>query len=83
MKANPGARARAAWYDPSAARKLFVMPSWERMVWEMCKSAWRSSLPPAEKIKCCLAVSGVHYWRRFRNAGGRLKNHVKSRLYGN
>lgn len=80
MKANASARTRAAWYDPSASRKLFVMPSWERMVWEMCRSVWRSPLPPAEKVRCLLAVAGVHYWRRFRNAGGRVKNRMKVRL---
>jgi len=77
MKANPSARARAAWYDPVAAHKLFVMPNWERMVIEMVKSVWRSSLNPAEKVICSLVIPGVHYWRRFRNAGGRAKTRVK------
>lgn len=80
MKANPGARARAAWYDPSAARKLFVLPNWERMVLELMKSALRSPLPPVERLKCCLAIPAVHYWRRFRNAGGRIKDRVKRQL---
>jgi hypothetical protein len=77
MKAHAGTRARAAWYDPSAARRWFVMPNWERMVWELFKSALRSRLPPAEKLKCCAVIPGTHYWRRFRNAGGRLKARVK------
>lgn len=80
MKANPSARARAAWYDPSAARKMFVMPDWERMVWEMLKSVSRSALPPAEKARCSLAVLGVHYWRRCRNTAGGVKQRVAARL---
>jgi hypothetical protein len=77
MKANPGARARAAWYDPSGARKLFILPNWERMVWEMLKSVRRLPLDPSEKAKCFLTVLGVHYWRRFRNAGGRYKSRLR------
>jgi len=77
MKANPSARARAVWYDPSAARKLFIMPNWERMVWEMLKAVSRSKLHPADKAKSFLTVPGVHYWRRFRNAGGLIKNRMK------
>jgi glycosyltransferase involved in cell wall biosynthesis len=77
MKANPGARARAAWYDPTAARKRFILPDWERMIWEMLKAVRSSQLPPSEKMKCGLVVPGMHYWRRFRNAGGRMKNRVK------
>lgn len=80
MKANPSERARAAWYDPAAVKKRFVVPALERMVWELSKSAWRSSLPPAEKVKCCLVVPGTHYWRRFRNAGGRIKRRLKVSL---
>jgi glycosyltransferase involved in cell wall biosynthesis len=82
MKANAGTRARAAWYDPSAARQLFVMPNWERMVWELLKSALRSPLPLAERLKCCLAIAGTHYWRRFRNAAGRLKGRLKAFVGG-
>ena len=82
MKANPSARARAAWYDPSASQKLFVMPNWERMVWERLNAVRRSPLHPAEKVKCCLVVLGVHYWRRFRNDGGRMKNRLKVCLSG-
>jgi glycosyltransferase involved in cell wall biosynthesis len=72
------ARARAEFYDSSAARKLFIMPSWERMVCEILKAVWRSPLHPAEKVKCSMVVPGVHYWRRFRNAGGRVKNKMKA-----
>ena len=77
MKANQGTRAQAAWYDPGAARRLFVMPGWERMVWEFLIAANTSPLPLAEKLKCCMAIVGTHYWRRFRNAGGRIKNRLK------
>ena len=77
MKANPGARARAAWYDPTAARRLFILPDWERMVWEMLKAVRESQLPPTEKAKCFMTVPGMHYWRRFRSAGGRMKERVK------
>lgn len=77
MKANPGARARAAWYDPTATRKRFILPDWERMVWEMLKSVRDSQLPTTEKAKCFMTVPGMHYWRRFRNAGGRVKERVK------
>jgi hypothetical protein len=77
MKANPGARARAAWYDPFAARRLFILPDWERMIWEMLKAVRGSQLPPAEKMKCGMVVPGMHYWRRFRNTAGRVKKQVK------
>jgi hypothetical protein len=80
MKANPSARARAVWYDPSAARKLFILPNWERMVLEMLKSVQRMPLDSVEKFKCVLAVLGTHYWRRFRNFGGRLKIQAKNCL---
>jgi glycosyltransferase involved in cell wall biosynthesis len=73
MEANRTPRARAMWYDPAAAQQLFVLPDWERMVWEMCKSACHSSLPPAEKLRCCFVIPGMHYWRRFKNVGGRLR----------
>lgn len=77
MKANPGARARAAWYDPSAARKMFILPEWERMIWEMLKAVRCSPLSTAEKARCFLAAPGMHYWRRFRSAGGRMKNRIR------
>jgi glycosyltransferase involved in cell wall biosynthesis len=80
MRANESARARAAWYDPAAAQRLVVMPDWERMVWELLKSACRSSLPPAEKLRCCLVILGIHYWRRLKNAGGRMKSRLKASL---
>jgi hypothetical protein len=73
MKANRSSRARAGWYDPAAARKSFVLPSWERMVWELLKAVQRSPLDPTEKVRCMLTVPGTHYWRRVRNWGGRLK----------
>ena len=81
MKANRGARAQAAWYAPSGRKKLFVMPGWERMVWELMKSARRSPLLPfVERLCCTLAVPGTHYWRRFRNAGGRVKRRMRTLL---
>jgi glycosyltransferase involved in cell wall biosynthesis len=78
MKANRSARAVAAWYDPSSARRLLVIPNWERMVWEQLKSVRRSALPLTEKVRCGAAIVGPHYWRRFRNAGGRMKNRLKA-----
>ena len=80
IKANPGARGVAAWYDPKAARKRFVLPNWERMVWESLRSARDSSLPFSSKVMCCAAIAGTHYWRRFRNAGGRLKSRLKASI---
>jgi glycosyltransferase involved in cell wall biosynthesis len=80
MRANQSARARAAWYDPAAAQQLVVIPDWERMVWELLKSAHRLSLPPEEKLRCCLVILGIHYWRRFKNAGGRMKSRLKASL---
>jgi glycosyltransferase involved in cell wall biosynthesis len=82
MQANATSRARTAWYDPAAATRRFVLPDWEQMVWALMKSAHRSDLPPAEKLRCCLVIPGVHYWRRFKNAGGRLKRRVKVSLGG-
>lgn len=78
MKANPTSRERAVWYDPAAAEKRFIMPGWERMVWELLKSVRRSPLPLVEQGKCLLAVPGVHYWRQIRNAGGRVKYRLKT-----
>ena len=80
MRANQSARARAAWYDPAAAQQLVVIPDWERMVWELLMSAHRLSLPPEEKLRCCLVILGIHYWRRFKNAGGRMKSRLKASL---
>lgn len=78
MQAHPSARARAAWYDPTAIRKRFIMPDWERMVWELLKSARQSPLPAAEKLYCCLAISGTHYYWRLRNAVGRFRRRLKT-----
>jgi glycosyltransferase involved in cell wall biosynthesis len=82
VQANPTARACAAWYDPSAVKKLFILPTWEQMVWGMLKAVRHSPLPPAEKAKCYLSVPGVHYWRRFRNAGGRVKFRIRESIHG-
>jgi glycosyltransferase involved in cell wall biosynthesis len=78
MKANPSSRERADWYNPAAARKLFIVPSWERMVWEMLMAVRRSPLRNGEKAKCMIVVPSVHYWRRFRNAGGRVRHQLKT-----
>lgn len=82
MAANPSVRERAAWYDPEALRKRFVIPNWERMVIELMKSVGNSPLPVQEKVKCLAVVPGMHYWRRFRNAGGRLKARVRGSVSG-
>jgi glycosyltransferase involved in cell wall biosynthesis len=80
MKANASARDRAAWYDPAALKKRLVLPNWERMVLELLKSALRAPLSPAERVKCVLAIAGTHYWRRFKNAGGRMKARIKDSM---
>jgi len=82
MQANRNIRARTAWHDPAAATRLFLLPVWEQMVWELLKAARRSHLAPAEKLKCCVVIPSVHYWRRFKNAGGRLKTRLRSALSG-
>ena len=80
MKANRGARAQAAWYDPSAAQALLVIPGWERMVWEMVRSAYRFPLPLGTRLSCCASAMITHYWRRSRNTGGRIKGRLMARL---
>lgn len=82
MKAHSSRRDRASWFDPTRGRKLVVLPNWERMVWELMRSALHAPLPLAEKLKCLLAIPAVHYWRRFRSAGGRLKSRLKARFSG-
>jgi len=82
MQAQQNTRARVAWYNPTAAKKRFVLPDWEQMVWEMSKSALRAPLPSTEKLKCLVAVPAVHYWRRFKDAGGRWKRKVRARFFG-
>jgi glycosyltransferase involved in cell wall biosynthesis len=83
MKANASARDRAAWYDPSALKKRFVLPNWERMVLELLKSARSAPLSGAERMKCGLAIASTHYWRRFKNAGGRVKERIKDSMGSN
>lgn len=80
IKANPSARAVACWYDPAARNRVLVLPNWERMAWEALRAAWRSSLGRNERLLCCGAVVGTHYWRRFRNAAGRLRRAAQARL---
>jgi hypothetical protein len=62
-EANRSARERASWYDPANAQKLFVIPCWEELVWELFKAVLRSSLPFNEKVRCWLLVPG--YYRSF------------------
>jgi glycosyltransferase involved in cell wall biosynthesis len=81
VKANAKRNDLAAWYDPSLARKKLVLPNWDRMAWEMFKSAKGFPLPLPEKVKCCSTVIAVHYWRRFKNAGGRWKCALRSALF--
>jgi glycosyltransferase involved in cell wall biosynthesis len=74
--ANLSARERARWYDPATARQLFVMPCWERSVWELFKSIRRSSLPDAEKLRCCLTIP--RYYRSVvRRDASRMENRMK------
>lgn len=77
MQANRSVRARTAWFDPTAARRPFILPHWEQMVWALMRAACRADLPIIEKVKCYGAIPAVHYWRRFRAAGGRVKQRVK------
>jgi glycosyltransferase involved in cell wall biosynthesis len=81
VKANTSVRSLAVWYDPVNAGKLLLLPNWERMVWELMKSVSYSSLSPAEKSRCYLVVPGVHYWRRFKNVGGRIKRRLNFHIH--
>jgi len=78
IQAMPNARALATWLNPSSAGKLFILPAWEQMVWGMLRAVWNFPLQPAEKSKCYFTVLGVHYWKRFRNAGGLVKRKLKA-----
>lgn len=80
MQANTSTRSRTAWYDPTAAQRLLVAPAWERMVWELLKAANRSTLPAAERVRCCITVLSTHYWSRFKDSGGLMKRKLKARL---
>jgi hypothetical protein len=80
MQANANTRERTAWYDPTVMKKLFVLPDWEQMVLQLLKSARRAPLPWTERMRCCATVLSVHYWRRFKDAGGLLKRKIKARL---
>jgi glycosyltransferase involved in cell wall biosynthesis len=79
MTANRSARARAGWYDPAGARKLFVMPCWEQLVWELFESVRSSSLSTAEKLRCCLFMPG-YYRSLVRSDPSRMENRLKKRL---
>jgi glycosyltransferase involved in cell wall biosynthesis len=72
------ARALQAFYAPSENRRALFGQSWEGMVVELLGSVRRSPLPPAEKLKLFAAVPATHYWRRFKNAGGRWKRRLKA-----
>jgi glycosyltransferase involved in cell wall biosynthesis len=80
VKANASRKSLAAWYDPSTTKKLLVLPNWDRMAWEMFKSARRFPLPLGQRIACCATTLKTHYFRRFKNAGGRWKDGLKRRL---
>ena len=82
MQANATARARTAWYSPNAAKKLFVLPDWEQMVWELSKSARRAPLPAIEKLKCSVVIPAVHYWGRFKDTVGLWKRKIRTRYLG-
>jgi glycosyltransferase involved in cell wall biosynthesis len=78
VQANPNRRLRAAWHDPALARKLFFMPEWERMIFEILRSVQRSPLSPSEKARCSVMVPAAFYFQRFRDKGGLLKRKVKA-----
>jgi glycosyltransferase involved in cell wall biosynthesis len=78
MQANRSVRARTAWYDPAAASRLFVLPDWEQMVLQLMRSVRRADLSPVDRLKCWAAIPSVHYWRRFKAAGGLLKRRLKA-----
>jgi hypothetical protein len=80
MQANQTARARTAWYDPGAAHRPVVLPDWEQMVLALMRAAYRADLPLNEKLRCSMAIPAVHYWRRFKTAGGLLKRALKATL---
>jgi glycosyltransferase involved in cell wall biosynthesis len=80
VKANAKKSDLAAWYDPKLGKKRLVLGNWDRMAWEMFKSAKGFPLPFGEKLKCCATVVAVHYWRRFKNAGGRWKQSIRQAL---
>ena len=80
MEANPRPLDRAAWYDPYIEQKFFLYFEWERMIWELLKSIRQSQLNKKEKIYCALTALRVHYWRRFKNEGGRLKRQIIRRF---
>jgi glycosyltransferase involved in cell wall biosynthesis len=78
-EANRSARARAGWYDPANAQKLFVMPCCEELVWELFKAVRRSSLPFNEKVRCWFPVPG-YYLSLVLNEPGRMENRMKQRF---
>ena len=82
MTVNRDIRSRTAWHDPRAATKRFLLPVWEQMVWALLKTAGRSRLSFPEKLKCLTVIGGVHYWRRFRNFGGGVRQQVRDHFQG-
>jgi glycosyltransferase involved in cell wall biosynthesis len=78
-EANRSARARSLWYDPANARKLFVIPCWEQLVWELFKAVRRSSLPFNEKVRCWLLVPG-YYRSLVLSDPSRMENRMKQRF---
>ncbi|MEZ5276843.1 MAG: glycosyltransferase family 2 protein [Opitutaceae bacterium] len=79
MKANATRKARAAWYTTDGTRRQLPLPNWDRMILEMARSALRAEIPTYSRLTCCLAAVSTHYWRRFRNFGGRIKTRLLNR----
>ena len=79
MTANLDIRSRTSWYDPAAGSRRILLPVWEQMVWALMKTTARADLPLGEKILCVLTVPSVHYFRRFRSFGGRMRRRISGR----
>jgi glycosyltransferase involved in cell wall biosynthesis len=63
-KANASSAAMRKWYDPAAAKSLFVLPLHERVDLEIVRSTWRLSLPRNERVLCLIVALVVPCWRR-------------------
>jgi hypothetical protein len=83
MKAHRNLRARTAWHDPKAAKRLILLPTWEQMVWALIRATLRANLSARQKVSCIVTILSVHYWRRFRNFGGRWKARLKAPFTSN
>lgn len=76
MTANKSLRERMRWYDPQAASRALLLPVWEQMVWALLKTTWYADLGPFDKAMCLVTVPAVHYHRRLRAFGGRVKRRL-------